>query len=209
MSDIAKARLLGESRAHAFLPPGEFQSILVPPLSPPFRSIPYTQRRAKGPRARSCTKMTISCEGMLKLACNSANLSRICRMQARFEPSNSTFSVCLGNRTQLLRNLSSFLYTLPEKKAAKGWRCPSSPFVHLRTGEERSEGMAREEAGCSREMRRKKGPSCCTRRNPRSLREPRHHGKEKAPLLGLDFEMVDRRGLEPRTLGLRVPCSTN
>ena len=33
--------------------------------------------------------------------------------------------------------------------------------------------------------------------------------KKKAPLLGLDFEMVDRRGLEPRTLGLRVPCSTN
>ena len=63
--------------------------------------------------------------------------------------------------------------------------------------------------GCRREMKWKKGPSCCTRRNPRSLRKPRHHGKEKAPLLGLDFEMVDRRGLEPRTLGLRVPCSTN
>ena len=47
------------------------------------------------------------------------------------------------------------------------------------------------------------------RRDPRPLREPRHNGKEKAPLLGLDFEMVDRRGLEPRTLGLRVPCSTN
>ena len=58
-------------------------------------------------------------------------------------------------------------------------------------------------------MGRKKGPGCRTRRNPCPLREPRHHGKEKAPLLGLDFEMVDRRGLEPRTLGLRVPCSTN
>ena len=29
------------------------------------------------------------------------------------------------------------------------------------------------------------------RRDPRPLREPRHNGKEKAPLLGLDFEMVE------------------
>ena len=34
-------------------------------------------------------------------------------------------------------------------------------------------------------------------------------GNEKAPLPGLSIQMVDRRGLEPRTLGLRVPCSTN
>ena len=30
------------------------------------------------------------------------------------------------------------------------------------------------------------------------------HKKEKAPLLKRSFKMVDRRGLEPRTLGLRV-----
>ena len=29
------------------------------------------------------------------------------------------------------------------------------------------------------------------------------HEKEKAPLLERSFKMVDRRGLEPRTLGLR------
>ena len=29
------------------------------------------------------------------------------------------------------------------------------------------------------------------------------HEKEKAPLLKRSFKMVDRRGLEPRTLGLR------
>ena len=110
----------GKSRARAFLPPGEFQSILVPPLSPPFRSIPYTRRRAKGPRARSCTKSTISCEGMVKLASNSANLSRICRMQARFEPSNSSFLYYLGNCTQFLRNLSSFLYKLPGREERRG-----------------------------------------------------------------------------------------
>ena len=50
MSDIAKARLLGESRARAFLPPREFQSILVPPLSPPFRPILlYTAARKRAP----------------------------------------------------------------------------------------------------------------------------------------------------------------
>lgn len=50
MSDIAKARLLGESRAHAFLPPGESQSILVPPLGPPISlDSLYTATRKKAP----------------------------------------------------------------------------------------------------------------------------------------------------------------
>ena len=127
----------GKSRARAFLPPGEFQSILVPPFSPPFRSIPYTRRRAKGPRARSCTKSTISCEGMVKLASNSANLSRICRMQARFEPSNSSFLFYLGNCTQFLRNLSSFLYKLPGREERRGGDACRRPSPIRARGEER------------------------------------------------------------------------
>ena len=34
-------------------------------------------------------------------------------------------------------------------------------------------------------------------------------GHEKTSQLEGRIQMVDRRGLEPRTLGLRVPCSTN
>ena len=82
------------------------------------------------------------------------------------------------------------------------------PVVALRPSARRGRKVRRM-AMERRKGRRKKDPDCSTRRNQRSLREPRHNGKEKAPFLGLDFEMVDRRGLEPRTLGLRVPCSTN
>ena len=45
---------------------------------------------------------------------------------------------------------------------------------------------------------------------PHRFESPRVHGNKKGPRCGsLGFQMVDRRGLEPRTLGLRVPCSTN
>ena len=125
------------------------QSILVPPLGPPFRSIPYTRRRAKGPRARSCTKSTISCEGMVKLASNSANLSRICRMQARFEPSNSSFLYYLGNCTQFLRNLSSFLYKLPgreERRGGDACRRPSPIRAQGKKGSKDGDGEKEREA---------------------------------------------------------------
>ena len=82
------------------------------------------------------------------------------------------------------------------------------PVVALRPSA-RERRKERKDGKGKKEGEAEESPDYFTRRNQRSLREPRHHGKEKAPLLGLDFEMVDRRGLEPRTLGLRVPCSTN
>ena len=38
------------------------------------------------------------------------------------------------------------------------------------------------------------------------LKKNKHPDKR---VLAIKFKMVDCRGLEPRTLGLRVPCSTN
>ena len=147
MGDIAKARLLGESRAGTFLPPGESQSILVPPLGPPFRSIPYTRRRANGPRARSCTKSTISCEGMVKSARKSTSPSRKCRMKARFEPSNSTLLYYLGSRTHFLRNLSSFLYTLPEREERRGGDARRRPSPICAREKKGAKGWQRQERG--------------------------------------------------------------